>query len=347
MKTPVAVVLLLVWSTLAAGLAVAADKTDTVQLKNGNVLTGEIKSLERGQLTYKTDMMETATIKWGWVTQLLSSNVFLVTLDGGEQYFGQLRAGASGRTLRVSAEGEDHDVPLDRVVRIKEIETGFWERIDLSLNLGFSYTQASQVSQFTFDGRTSYRDRVRFAELSLNTIFTETGEDSASARRSGQLDLTGKYQRMITGRLFAATQAAGQSNDELGLELRVSGTLGAGYMLIEQNSSRLSAGAGLSVNREWSTEGEPPTENVEAVISSGYSLFYYETPETDLQLSGELYRSLNQDRLRAEFDASLRRELITDFFITLTYYESYDSDPPAGSESNSDRGVVLKIGWSK
>jgi hypothetical protein len=129
--------------------------------------------------------------------------------------------------------------------------------------------------------------------------------------------------------------------------LRVSGTVGAGYFLVERSSSRLSASAGVSVNREWSTGGEPPTENVEAVISSGYSLFYYEYPETDLQLSGQVYRSLNEDRVRAEFDASVRREVISDFFITLTYYESYDSDPPAEGGSNNDRGIVLKVGWSK
>jgi len=277
----------------------------------------------------------------------MSANVFLVTLDDGVQYYGHLQDGGTDRSLRVSSKGEDHDLPMDGVVRIEQIEQGFWDRIDLSLSLGFSYTQASQVSQLTFNGRTSYRDRIRFGEISLNTIFTDTGDDSASGRTSGQFDLTGKFQRTITGRLFGTGELAGQSNDELGLELRVSGTLGAGYFLIQRNSSRFSTSAGLSVNREWSTEGEPPTENVEAVFNSDYSLFFYETPETDLRLTGDVYRSLNENRWRGELDASLSRELIKDFFITASYYESYDSDPPAGGESTSDRGFVLRLGWSK
>jgi hypothetical protein len=150
MRIPIAVASILAWSTLAAGPAMAADKTDTVQLKNGNVLTGEIKTLERGQLTYKTDTMETVTIKWSWVTQLVS-NVFLVTSMEGSALAtaGRRRPRPCGsRRRRTTTTWTGRTDP--------QIETGFWDRIDLSLNPA-SATPRRQVSQFTFDGRTSYR----------------------------------------------------------------------------------------------------------------------------------------------------------------------------------------------
>ena len=40
------------------------DKTDVVILKNGDHVSGEIKSLERGKLSLSTDSMGTVKIEW-------------------------------------------------------------------------------------------------------------------------------------------------------------------------------------------------------------------------------------------------------------------------------------------
>ena len=42
--------------------AVAAPKTDVVVLKNGDKITGEVKTLERGRLEFSTDSMGTVYI---------------------------------------------------------------------------------------------------------------------------------------------------------------------------------------------------------------------------------------------------------------------------------------------
>ena len=59
------------WASLAAilvflclSLAAQAAKTDIVVLINGNDVTGEIKSLEFGELRYSTDSMGTVSIEW-------------------------------------------------------------------------------------------------------------------------------------------------------------------------------------------------------------------------------------------------------------------------------------------
>ena len=41
-----------------------AEKTDIVVLANGNIVTGEVKSLEFGTLRYSTDSMGTVKIDW-------------------------------------------------------------------------------------------------------------------------------------------------------------------------------------------------------------------------------------------------------------------------------------------
>ena len=57
------------------------QKTDHIRLRNGNIVTGEIKSLNYGSLVYKTDAMTTINVKWDHVTQIQSKYKFEITLD--------------------------------------------------------------------------------------------------------------------------------------------------------------------------------------------------------------------------------------------------------------------------
>ena len=50
--------------------ASAAAKTDIVIVVNGDSLTGEVKSLERGRLRFKTDATDTISIEWDDVAWL-------------------------------------------------------------------------------------------------------------------------------------------------------------------------------------------------------------------------------------------------------------------------------------
>jgi len=56
--------------------------------------------------------------------------------------------------------------------------------------------------------------------------------------------------------------------------------------------------------------------------------------------------STESGRTRAQLDLSLRWDVITDLFWDLSYYNSYDTDPPSSSNSTSDYGVITSIGYS-
>src|SRR4051812_8238575 len=68
-----------------------AAKTDVIILRNGDHLTGELKELARGKLTFETDDAGTVAIEWDKVKSVTATATFEVDdLDGG-QYFGALR----------------------------------------------------------------------------------------------------------------------------------------------------------------------------------------------------------------------------------------------------------------
>ncbi len=55
---------------LIAMPAFGAPKTDVVIFKNGDRLTGEVKSLERGRLRFNTDATGTNSIEWDVIASL-------------------------------------------------------------------------------------------------------------------------------------------------------------------------------------------------------------------------------------------------------------------------------------
>ncbi len=60
-----------------------------------------------------------------------------------------------------------------------------------------------------------------------------------------------------------------------------------------------------------------------------------------------LYEGLNDwGRTRVEADASIRREMLKDFYVTLRAYESYDSQPATAGATNNDFGLTFALGWS-
>ncbi len=51
-------------------------------------------------------------------------------------------------------------------------------------------------------------------------------------------------------------------------------------------------------------------------------------------------------RVRVEFRSRLRREIVKDFFLSLSLYDSYDSDPPVIGVERNDWGLTSSLGWS-
>jgi hypothetical protein len=115
-----------------AGLAIAlfavptsAQKTDVLLLSNGDSVTGEIKSFERGKLKYSTDAMGTVSVEWPKIINLTTAKTFRVTLEDGTILFGSMQpADAPGR-VSIIVDRETIEVPTQSVVKMKRIKSNF------------------------------------------------------------------------------------------------------------------------------------------------------------------------------------------------------------------------------
>jgi hypothetical protein len=339
LQTVIAVVAV---SVLGVGSAAARAKTDLVYLKNGDRITGEIKLLGRGILQLGTNDIGTIKIEWEDIDSLVSRYQFRVEDRGGGKYFGTL-ALTSGDLLQVSETGARAEVPQENVVAITPLEASFWQQLDGSISLGFSYTKSNQLAQLTTDINVRRRTPKRLLDLDISSIATSQ-EDEETKRRE---DLTLSYSRLYEGPLFATASTAVQANDELGLDLRVLFAPGIGIKLVQSNSNSLMSALGLSVNREWSSTSVGDDYNLEGFLSVQHSVFRYDYPKTDITTEVTVYPGLTTwGRVRAEIDISASREIVSDFTFVLSFYESYDNEPPDEGAAKSDYGIVTSAGWT-
>ena len=85
---------------------------------------------------------------------------------------------------------------------------------------------------------------------------------------------------------------------------------------------------------------------LEGQLTTDYSYFFFSPTKTDLNLKLALYPGISEsDRLRGNFDVKLRWEIITDLFWDLTYYLTWDNQPPTGA-SSEDTGLTTSIGYT-
>jgi hypothetical protein len=86
---------------------------------------------------------------------------------------------------------------------------------------------------------------------------------------------------------------------------------------------------------------------LDALFSVRQSFFTYDYPKTDITMSLDVFPGLSQwGRVRAQFDGKLKREIVHDFTIGFTIYDSYDNRPPSADASKNDVGLSLTIGWT-
>lgn len=84
---------------------------------------------------------------------------------------------------------------------------------------------------------------------------------------------------------------------------------------------------------------------MEALLSTNYSIFRYNTPKTNILFDSTGYANLNRGpRYRLEVDLSASYEFIKDFTVKLTFYEQVDSKPPSAAASYNDYSFIFSLG---
>lgn len=340
MKNIIALILI---GLLGCGVAFARDKTDVLILDNGDRITGEIKNLQHGRLQISTDRMGVIDVEWEGVVTVESNYEFQFDRANGQRLSGRIAKDSEAGYLVVEGDGESVSIPRDLIIRISQLEEGFRDALSGSMTFGYSFTKASDVAQLNLGFRVRHRNLTRSFALEGSTIITDDEATETTQRSDLRLSRT----RFRSNRWFNAYLIGFESNDELGLNLRSSFNASIGRFLRQSNTSELAVFGGLVASNESLANDVSSQDNLEGLLGLEYSRYSFSEPNVDMSFKMAVYPSFTDSgRVRGQLDAGIRRELISDLFWDLTFYETYDNKPPSGSESTTDYGVVTSVGWS-
>jgi len=327
---------------LAGASPLLAQKTDILVLNRGDAITGEVKELNRGKLSYKTDDMGTLSIEWDKIAHLTIKNYFDVENRFGIRYFGRLAASEEPGQLLIIL-SDTVTVRMMNIVAISRIRASFWSRLDGYVDLGFDFQKANDNRQLNGAGEVKYRGEKWASKLSGSTYFQR--QEGADETSRNNLGLDGR--RLFGNHWSAVIFMSLEQNQQIDLDLRKTFGLGAVREMIHTNKMTFSAAASLAYANEDYSNDESTTNTLQAPLLADFAFFVFDSPKTDITSDLTVTPILNDlGRWRIDFNFRLAYELISDFTIGFRFFDNFDSRQPSTGESSNDFGMTFSLGYT-
>jgi len=329
-------------SPLHAQFVSDAEKTDSLRVRNGDWLVGDLREMARGIVTYKTDAMSTVYVKWTRVLTATTDKRFQIYLDDERSYFGSLQASNTLGRVVIRADRDTFEVATQSVIELKRIKATFWNRLDGSLDFGFGFTQQNAKTDLSLRSEIMYLFNRNRLNLLLNGTFSR--QDSVSDITRGTARLT--YLRELSGLWFAGFGASAEQNSQLSLEVRGAIGGGVGRFLIANNRMELGTLLMLSYNRERFT-GEEARNSVPLGLVTDFQFFNWSGLSTDVSSRLSIQPVLNDTgRWRISFTVNLTQEVLNQLYLRIGLAEEYDSKPPSADANKNDFSITTSLGWT-
>lgn len=321
-------------------------KDDMVVMKNGDRFTGEIKGLQHGELTFKSDYMkDSVQLDWERVESLESKDNFIVALTDGQRITGIIarRSSESNDQFTIVTAESIVEVSSPTVINIDPRENSFWNQLTGSIDYGFDFTSGSNLANSSLSSQVAFST----AKNSVNVAASSQFDAQTNAENANRFTFDSQYERTITKNWVAAGLFSLLKSDQQDLRLRSTYGAGFGRRLLQTDKTNLLVIGGGAYSHE-SYVPEPGTHpilnNAEALIGAQFSTFRFKT--LSINERAFLFPSLtNIGRFRMSLQSNLRIELVRNFYWNFQLYENYDTHPPVSAPKN-DLGLTTSVGWT-
>lgn len=327
-------------STLALllGTVSVASAEDVVLLTSGNRMTGEIRELTRGELSFRIAGVGRVDIDWRNVAELASPERFYIELTSGQREIGTLSVKAG--QLTIATDSGTRTVDMNDVIRIGPArEKTFAEGLRGSVDAGFDFLSAGDEVDWTINADLSKRTKRYLTEMQFNSLLRRRDDTTAQKRNHFEIGT----RRFWDNRWFLLGQLHLEEDHELDLDSRVLFGAALGRVLYQSNRSLFSLYGGADGDREDFRGYD--TDTIFELHGAVEWDWFDASSDNALDFRTIVYYSPELSRTRVEAQATFQHDIVNDFYWALRFYESYNSDPPEGLEQ-SDRGFGLSIGRS-
>ncbi|NVK48522.1 MAG: DUF481 domain-containing protein [Cyclobacteriaceae bacterium] len=330
-----------------------SNSLDTLQLKDGTLLVGEIKRMERGVLVMEVEFSEkNLEISFSKIIDLSSDFPFLIALENG-QYFeaeiDQINADSISIQIIQPTKRQQNKLGIQigdiihtsraDVIQFFRIRGNSKGRFDGEIGLGFNMAKANNLRQFSLQNALSYNGSRFLALQYFNGIRSVQSETQPIKRY--EASLVGLY--YLPKEWFVLGWVSFLSNTQQLLDLRTGYKLGFGKYIFHTQKATWMVTGGLNLNREKFREISTVQSSTEGVISSqlqikDFSIF-------DINASLNFYDSFTEaNRIRSDFRLDIRYDFLNDFYLKLGTAINYDNQPTEGG-TNTDYIIQSTIGW--
>ncbi len=342
----ITVVLLLVFSFLFSSnmlFARESSQRDTVFLRNGEILIGDIRELQLGILSFDSKNMDILSIKISKIKTISSaSDTLRIETSDKAIYYGALQPSEKAGWVYIVTASDHHLVEIAGINSLLSYEKPFWENLSGNVSAGFSYSRSSDIGQLNFSASVAYTAKLFEVQVSGSAMASIDSTDFS--RDQEDLSLTAYYN---VKKMWYAVAAVGyQRNLQLSIARRYQELAAAGYKVVVSKSFQIMGITGVAVSQERSTSGDD--QNFLFELPIGFYLNFYRFSHPDIQISSKhtLYVGLTQwGRIRYDSSTTFAWELFKDFSFSLNLYLNYDNQPPDVTTGKIDYGTVIGLAY--
>lgn len=327
---------------LTAALATASvANADEVLFKNGDRLTGTVKSVEGGKMTIDTKLAGEVKVDLKEVKTFTTDAPIDLRTKEGERITSKATGAGEGSVELKPDAANARAVPLEDVkyVNFNESWTGSvvagaqFARGNTNAdqaNLSFDLTRRTEIDRWMFTGGYNFgRERDPGTGDKVTTV------DNWYA--------TGKYDYFLNEKFYVFGSGRYEHDRIAELDYRLIPGVGVGYLWFDTADLKFDTEAGLAYVYEKYNNGEKD-ENISARLAyhlkknlgSDKLNFFHDL---------EFYPSLRDGRdFLGIADAGLRAAITKQFFAEYKLEYRYDSTPASGQDKTDLRHIV-GVGW--
>lgn len=324
-------------------LASTRLSNDVVYMKNGDVITCEIRSLEQGQLTIKQDYANsTVVLDWKKVDHIDTKQPFVIIDTKGKALSGILSETTSEHLVQVT--GDKGGIPHDDVVSIQETGETFVRRLRGDIDIGVNLAQSNSQKNLTLEGDLTYQATKHIFSLTSSSQFTSQQETKNTSETTVKSEY---FTELRKSNWYGGVIANFLSSSEQQISLR--STLGGALAIrpIYTNKTNLSIIGALAYTKEQDASDAMSTASTRSIDIAGavqFSTFRFDSTSFDTTVW--VYPSLTSPgRVRMTLNQDVYYKFYKDFYVRASFYDNYDNRPVVGAPPNN-LGVSSTIGWS-
>jgi putative salt-induced outer membrane protein YdiY len=342
-------------------------QADTLTLKNGDRISGQILKSDGKKITVKTEFMGTVEIAWDAVNLMASTEPVYLTLTDNQTVVG-----------KISASGEQYEIETKETGKVKvakaaiasvrnAAEFNAWKAevdrlqnpglLDLwagALDVGLSLARGNaEANTFTLAGnavRATPRDKITVYATSIRASARKRTETDfaqvANAIRGGA-----RYDVNLSSRSFVFGTGDLEFDEFQSLDLRMSLGGGFGYKPIKTDRTTLDVFGGGAYTKEYFAAGAP-LKRSRGEILLGEEFTHKLSTRSLLRERLVFFPNMSQrGEYRLQFDTSLATNLNRWLAWQITYSNRYLSNPPvvvpALKKSDSLLTTGLRLTFAK